>query len=499
MKPPDQLVDKERELFEHRVLKSLIAVRFDHYRTICFPFSNSIQYHRRYYYEGLQKLDRGMNSEFVPKLQKVSGGLSLLNSFLLLAIGAGFLLFPRWLLSRLLDYKEYSVRNSMHRYDFHEVGLQGRQVDHRYIYHENPVDSVSKMIGGVLIAEGLACFVLLYPMMIETFSILRTQTKCSHLAIWNVRASITMQLITGLVWIVIALYDDRGNETLAKGWREEFGMYHEGYDEYALGGTHRRTTYGLLLIGFVLFILGCLSMMISFWPAVKLHSDSLATNTNSRNLDQDSSLENQSLAEPLLNNSQQHDERLSPNGEGEDGEVEACPQSTTTVECDNAVDGSLQDPEIQNNNNLERNDDGSNLNHAENHSDEATSRIRGTKRLLAMAAPQVVYLYIGCITLLIRLPFSLSIPHFVSTTLGALSDGEYGRARREIIWLFILGTIDAVLDFWCIFCKLSTYSDPRINIIFISHPPNTITGDSLSHLISPSENTKGLDMPINES
>ena len=68
-----------------------------------------------------------------------------------------------------------------------------------------------------------------------------------------------------------------------------------------------------------------------------------------------------------------------------------------------------------------------------------------------MAKPQTMYLYIGCITLLVRLPFSLSIPHFVSTTLGALSQSQYGRAKKEILWLFILGTIDACLDFWCIF------------------------------------------------
>ena len=71
--------------------------------------------------------------------------------------------------------------------------------------------------------------------------------------------------------------------------------------------------------------------------------------------------------------------------------------------------------------------------------DGPTSRIRGTRRLLKLAAPQVMYLYIGCITLLVRLPFSLSIPHFVSTTLGALAQGQFDRARREILWLFILG------------------------------------------------------------
>lgn len=84
-------------------------------------------------------------------------------------------------------------------------------------------------------------------------------------------------------------------------------------------------------------------------------------------------------------------------------------------------------------------------------SDGGTSRVRGTLRLLKLARPQVMWLYIGCITLLIRLPFSLSIPHFVSTALGALSHGDFDRARGEIFWLFVLGTIDAFLDFWCIF------------------------------------------------
>jgi ABC-type multidrug transport system fused ATPase/permease subunit len=80
-----------------------------------------------------------------------------------------------------------------------------------------------------------------------------------------------------------------------------------------------------------------------------------------------------------------------------------------------------------------------------------TSRLVGTQRLLKLAAPQVFYLYLGCFVLLIRLPFSLSIPHFVSTTLGALGHGDYAGARTNILLLFVLGTIDAALDFWCIF------------------------------------------------
>ncbi|KAI2508031.1 hypothetical protein MHU86_6438 [Fragilaria crotonensis] len=79
------------------------------------------------------------------------------------------------------------------------------------------------------------------------------------------------------------------------------------------------------------------------------------------------------------------------------------------------------------------------------------SRIQGTKRLIKLAAPQMGYLYLGCVVLLVRLPFSLSIPHFVSSTLGALSRGDFRQAKADILLLFVLGSVDAVLDFWCVF------------------------------------------------
>lgn len=79
------------------------------------------------------------------------------------------------------------------------------------------------------------------------------------------------------------------------------------------------------------------------------------------------------------------------------------------------------------------------------------SRITGTKRLIKLAGPHTFYLYAGCIVLLIRLPFSLSIPHFVSETLGALARSNFEEAKMNIFLLFALGTVDAALDFWCVF------------------------------------------------
>jgi ABC-type multidrug transport system fused ATPase/permease subunit len=89
-----------------------------------------------------------------------------------------------------------------------------------------------------------------------------------------------------------------------------------------------------------------------------------------------------------------------------------------------------------------------------------TPRWRGTRRLLQLARPQVVYLYAGCAILLLRLPFSLSIPHFVSTTISAVQDRNFDSALREVLCLVAAGSIDAALDFWCVF--LFGYANLRI-------------------------------------
>ena len=82
---------------------------------------------------------------------------------------------------------------------------------------------------------------------------------------------------------------------------------------------------------------------------------------------------------------------------------------------------------------------------------ETKSRIKGTKRLIKLAGPHTFYLYTGCVVLLIRLPFSLSIPHFVSETLGALARSDYAEAKTSIFLLFALGSVNAALDFWCVY------------------------------------------------
>ena len=91
---------------------------------------------------------------------------------------------------------------------------------------------------------------------------------------------------------------------------------------------------------------------------------------------------------------------------------------------------------------------------------QPSSRITGTRRLMSLAKSQTLYLWIGCAVLLMRLPFSLAIPHFVSSTLGALSRSDFSQARAEVLLLFVVGTVDAALDFWCVF--LFGYANLRI-------------------------------------
>lgn len=80
-----------------------------------------------------------------------------------------------------------------------------------------------------------------------------------------------------------------------------------------------------------------------------------------------------------------------------------------------------------------------------------TSRLRGTSRLLKLAGKESLYLWLGIVVLLIRLPFSLSIPHFVSTTIGSLIDEDYDGAKRNVLLLFLAGSVDSILDFWVLF------------------------------------------------
>lgn len=304
--------------------------------------------------------------------QTYAGWLSFFIALLALLLGLCFLAFPEMVVKALLEYTE----------------------DEHSSYNVEVVKSVTRMAGGLFVAQSFSCLLLLNSLF--STSVDRPNPEFVYLS----RLAMGSQSITGLCWVIAGLIDDRLNEVGVSGYR--------------------RKTFGLLVVGFAILILSLLALMMSFWPrdppgnlaiTQRDHNDSALSQTDD------------SATEPLLSTECRERE-----DSGEDTAHRLLEDGSPCNDADAAVEiasvGSLE---------------------------EETSRVRGTLRLLKLAQPQVMYLYIGCITLLIRLPFSLSIPHFVSTTLAALSRGDFHQARSEIFWLFLLGTIDAFLDFWCIF------------------------------------------------
>jgi ABC-type multidrug transport system fused ATPase/permease subunit len=190
-----------------------------------------------------------------------------------------------------------------------------------------------------------------------------------------------------------------------------------------------------------IFVAACAGLMTSFWPAYSIPQT-----------DDDARDEEEVIFQPISEAPQEallsdNNHLLSSSWDhelhGKDDEEEGAYRLLEMDDDDDDDDDSAHDDEAPTT--------------SESH---PSNRIRGTTRLLQLAAPEVLYLYTGCIALLIRLPFSLSIPHFVSTTLSALGHGDFEKAHHEILFLFVFGSIDAALDFWCIF--LFGYANQRI-------------------------------------
>jgi len=181
----------------------------------------------------------------------------------------------------------------------------------------------------------------------------------------------------------------------------------------------------ILWMGVGIACLTSFGLMASFWPKSRSDQSSSRNATNSRGrgccrrknsrVNPTSSFENM---EPLLVD--------------ENGDVEST-NAGETIEHDTTVI-----------NEEGRNDE-------KDKSSQTTSRLRGTSRLLMLAGSESLYLWVGIAVLLVRLPFSLAIPHFVASAIGYLIDEDYDGAKREVLLLFILGTVDSVLDYWCIF------------------------------------------------
>jgi len=77
---------------------------------------------------------------------------------------------------------------------------------------------------------------------------------------------------------------------------------------------------------------------------------------------------------------------------------------------------------------------------------------KGSKtRLLKLAVGFKGLIGAGCLALVIRLPFSLAVPHFVAEVTGAMITDNIHLAITNILGLLIAGTVDSLLDFWTVF------------------------------------------------
>ena len=89
-------------------------------------------------------------------------------------------------------------------------------------------------------------------------------------------------------------------------------------------------------------------------------------------------------------------------------------------------------------------DDEEALRHAKRESGDKDTNDYGTATLLELTKPHSNMLWISCAVLIVRLPLSLSIPHWVAETIGDLSQGNYHGANWNVFYLLVCGTGDAV-------------------------------------------------------
>jgi ABC-type multidrug transport system fused ATPase/permease subunit len=248
----------------------------------------------------------------------------------------------------------------------------------------------------MLMGQGLSSFLLALPLL--TYSRRHNPLQSSTLLCSRIAA-----VCTGLTGLFLAVG----------------GLYLLEIQEKEAGKSPWKLWTCLAGAGVFLLFLSCTSLMASYWPTL----------SSSRQSDHRSH-ERREDQRPLLLESTEDEVETGSYRLLEDG------QQQTTEGAENGGGSRPQE---------------------ETHSH---SRLTGTRRLLQLAAPEVLYLWTGCIVLLIRLPFSLAIPHFVSTTLSAVAHAQFARAKQEIFRLFLLGTVDALLDFWCVF--LFGYANQRI-------------------------------------
>ena len=68
-------------------------------------------------------------------------------------------------------------------------------------------------------------------------------------------------------------------------------------------------------------------------------------------------------------------------------------------------------------------------------------------RLLRFARPEAGWVSAGLLVLLLRLPFSLAMPHFVSSALGSVLSGDTAATADAVRWFFTAAVCNAALDY----------------------------------------------------
>ena len=308
---------------------------------------------------------------------------------------------------------------------------------------------MARLVGCVLLGQVLSCISLVYPFMEATIqtlsfsspsspSVLVTGRPRDAATFDKFRSSVASLSIMGLLVLVAGLVDDRTSPSTNNGSNNSAFLAGDDHDNDHIPSscsTLQSTT--VIASGAVVLILACVSLMFSFWPASCVISvdDTPASSSSvpaSRLRIRPIHTPEGDAQVPLLSAADQDDINNNQQNTSDDVEVAETQLPEPTTSRAPTSDAANNDPSLAN----VSMEDTSDLT-------EPTSRIRGTTRLLKLAAPQVFYLYVGCAVLLIRLPFSLSIPHFVSTTLGAVTRGDFAGARTEILLLFILGVSTA--------------------------------------------------------
>ena len=342
--------------------------------------------------------------DFIPEKQKITGVLSGLIGITFLVLGSILLGLPSWFLRLVFG--------------------------NLLADHVSRVDLIlCRLTGGIILGQGLSSLLLLVNLY-DDF-IVQSKTTPRAVSVDKCRTATSLQALTGLLFVVVGLLDDRASDD-----------YNDNDSSNSSSTSENVHSLWMLEIGFGILIAACFGLMFSYWPVLLLEEEGSSMDSQVVRSDRVMSEQNRdnSLTEPLLGNT----DNVTGNREETGNEDLESFRALEEDETPSVVTPTIANRSIITDDSAEQNDE-------EEQQIVETSRIRGTRRLLNLAAPQVLYLYVGCAVLLIRLPFSLSIPHFVSTTLGAVGRGDFEGARREVLLLFLLGTIDAALDFWCVF------------------------------------------------